>query len=263
MILVNANGQVNLNTIQYINNLDDTITYLECIQIQALMDSDDADSFSMIDLIGDLDFLENAIGGTIDLYKFAATIMRVPTEIGTETIDMALNPALTAARGSMGWATAGKNAKPGQRIDSLSVRMKNYWSFKAQKAVANKFGYRSAAQFNKFSGTTATQKLAELTGYKATGNAYRSTMALKNAYNIVKYGKTGANLIKGVPYLGTALDIGMIGATWKHSDVIAKSGGITGAAMGIGGIIAAPFTFGASLTLSIGGAAIGAGTSFA
>jgi len=145
----------------------------------------------------------------------------------------------------------------------MMQRLQSFWSFKAQKEIANKLGYASASQLNKATGQTATKWLSKMTGYKATGNSYRTAMQLKNAYNIVKFGKTGANLIKAIPYLGTAIDVGMIGATWKHSDAIARSGGITGAAMGIGGIIAAPFTFGGSLALSIGGATIGAGTSFA
>jgi len=201
-MVTNSNNQILLSEISNLNNQQNSIIFLECIQNQALMNSDHSDANSKIDLISDIESLVNVAGGSYDLAKFVAKIMRISNKIVPESIDMAFNPSLT----------------------SLA---------KASKLAS-----------------------------KATDNSYKTAMRMKDAYNVVKFGKAGAKAIKGVPYLGSALDIGMIGATWKHSDTIAKSGGILGALMGIGGIIAAPFTFGGSLGLTIGGAAIGAGTSF-
>jgi len=124
--------------------------------------------------------------------------------------------------------------------------------------------YAMANNFSKKNGLvelgTSSRRTASLLknlGYGKTAREAAKNIADKAISQI-------ANKISNVVGpAGTALGLGMTGATWKQSDKIQRGGGVLSGIMSIGGIIAAPFTAGTSLALNVGAAVVGVGTGFA
>jgi len=218
-------GQVYLNQIQ----CDELAPmYYECIQMQAITDSDDDDANSIIDeALGDIGKIDNMTGAASKLVQGTAKAYEDGDELFT-------NGAILRAIASR-FVKYGSNARRGN-VSAGPIRIAlGRWELTnqgidnaSQKVLADRLGI----------GVQALQKRigAAMTKGQNLKALNKTLVAAKIARGDVRAGyKILSSIIKGAPYIGagfTAVDAGVYGSSVKGSSKYSQ--GMGGTSLGFG-----------------------------